>query len=136
MTAFPETPGARWRPIGRSSRLAALTLLALALSACGGAAAGSSDAAAIATSSPAASGAASQSPSAATTVSANSASEAELVAALESAGVPNAARWAREIMEYRPYDSSDPTLQHLQDELAKYNPDSATLHGILSVLRP
>ncbi len=39
-------------------------------------------------------------------------------------------------MEYRPYDTSDPTLQHLQDELAKYNPDPATLAAILSVLTP
>jgi len=70
------------------------------------------------------------------TVSANTAMAGELVAALEAAGVANADRWAREIMEYRPYDAADPTLQHLQDELAKYNPDPATLAAILSVLEP
>jgi hypothetical protein len=69
-------------------------------------------------------------------VSANTATESELVAALEAAGVSSADRWAREILEYRPYDTTDPTLQHLQDELAKYDPDPATLAGILSVLTP
>ena len=69
-------------------------------------------------------------------VSANTATNDELIAALTAAGVPAADRWAREIQEYRPYDTSDPTLQHLQDELAKYNPDPETLAGILSVLQP
>lgn len=69
-------------------------------------------------------------------VSANDATYDELVAALESAGVSAADRWAKEIMEYRPYDTSDPTLASLQDELAKYNPSAETLAGILSVLEP
>jgi hypothetical protein len=71
-----------------------------------------------------------------TKVSANTATREELIAALEAAGVSRADRWAREIEEYRPYDTADPTLQHLQDELAKYNPDPATLAAILSVLEP
>lgn len=71
-----------------------------------------------------------------TKVSANDATTEELVAALEAVGVSRAERWAHEIEEYRPYDMSDPTLQHLQDELAKYNPDAATLAAILSVLEP
>ena len=70
------------------------------------------------------------------TVSANTASADELVAALTAAGVPAADRWAREIMEYRPYAADDTTLQKLQDNLAKYDPDPATLAGILSVLVP
>ena len=69
-------------------------------------------------------------------VSANSASESELVAALTAVGVPNADRWAREAMEYRPYPADDPALQKLQDNLAKYNPDAATLSGILAALEP
>jgi competence protein ComEA len=69
-------------------------------------------------------------------VSANTATSDELVAALTAAGVPNADRWAREVMEYRPYDTSDPALQRLQDNLAKYNPDPATLAAILSALTP
>jgi hypothetical protein len=58
------------------------------------------------------------------------------VAALTAAGVPAADRWAGEIEEYRPYDATDTTLQKLQDNLAKYDPDPATLAGILSVLVP
>jgi hypothetical protein len=40
------------------------------------------------------------------------------------------------VTEYRPYPANDPTLQVLQDNLAKYNPDPATLAGILSALQP
>lgn len=69
-------------------------------------------------------------------VSANDASFDELVAALQSVDVSPADRWAREIMEYRPYDPGDPTLAQLQDQLAKYNPSAETLAGILSVLEP
>ena len=72
----------------------------------------------------------------ATKISANAATHTELVAALTAAGVANADRWAGEIEEYRPYDVSDPTLAHLQSELAKYNPDPATLAAILGVLQP
>jgi hypothetical protein len=69
-------------------------------------------------------------------VSANAASQAEIAAALAAAGVPDADRWAREVTEYRPYPANDRTLQVLQDNLAKYNPDPATLAGILSALQP
>lgn len=69
-------------------------------------------------------------------VSANTATSDELVAALTAAGIPNADRWAREVMEYRPYDTSDATLQRLQDNLAKYNPDPTTLTANLSALAP
>ena len=69
-------------------------------------------------------------------VSANTASGDELVAALEAAGVPSADRWAREIQEYRPYDSSDPTLASLRSELSKYNPSSEVLEKIIGVLAP
>ena len=71
-----------------------------------------------------------------TKISANTATTDEIIAALTAAGVARADRWAREIEEYRPYDMGDPTLQHLQDELAKYNPDPETLAAILSVLQP
>ena len=69
-------------------------------------------------------------------VSANTASEAEIAAALAAAGVPNPDRWAREVTEYRPYPTDDPTLAKLQDNLAKYQPDPATLAGILGALQP
>ena len=124
---------------GRRVRLLGGIVLAsaLVLAACSSGTAGSS-ASSVATSAPTAAGgsASSSASSAASTVSANTASRDQLVAALTAAGVPNPDRWATEIMEYRPYDASDPTLQHLQDQLAKYNPDPATLRGILSVLTP
>lgn len=69
-------------------------------------------------------------------VSANTASDSEILAALNGAGVSNADKWLDEIKEYRPYDASDPSLQKLRDELAKYNPDAATLDAILGVLQP
>ena len=66
----------------------------------------------------------------------NTASQDEIAAALAAAGVPNADRWAREVTEYRPYPTDDPTLAKLQDNLAKYDPNAATLQAILSALRP
>lgn len=91
----------------------------------------------VATATPAATTAAAASASAsAGRVSANDASQAELVAALTAAGVPNAERWTQEVLEYRPYPSDDATLQKLQDNLAKYNPDPATLQAILGALEP
>jgi ABC-type glycerol-3-phosphate transport system substrate-binding protein len=116
---------------------AAALVLAAAVAACSGAATNgttpSLSPAAAASPSAAASGAPT---TAATKVSANTATYDELVAALSAAGVTSAARWATEVMEYRPYDTSDPMLAHLQDELAKYNPDDQTLNAILSVLTP
>jgi hypothetical protein len=73
---------------------------------------------------------------AAAKVSANNASEAELVAALTAAGVSNARRWAGEIAEYRPYDTGDASLAKLRKELSKYNPGADTLDKILAVLEP
>jgi hypothetical protein len=69
-------------------------------------------------------------------VSANTASEDEIKAALSAAGVKNASKWADEVVEYRPYPADDANLQKLQDNLAKYNPDPDTLQGILSALKP
>jgi hypothetical protein len=69
-------------------------------------------------------------------VSANTASAAEIQAALTAAGVSNPGRWTDEVMEYRPYDTGDPSLSKLKKELAKYKPDQETLNKILSVLQP
>jgi ABC-type Fe3+-hydroxamate transport system substrate-binding protein len=135
----------RPRPVAKAAlAFAPLFALAVAISACASPATGTdgnsptSTALTAATPKPTATSdaASSGSSSSAATVSANTATTDELVAALGAAGVTNADRWAREIMEYRPYDTTDPTLQHLQDELAKYNPDPATLAKILSVLTP
>jgi hypothetical protein len=116
------------------SALVALVIVA----ACSSGSASPSSSAPATGSSPVADGSssASSSSAAAGKISANTASQAEIAAALTAAGVPNADRWAKEVTEYRPYPADDPTLQALQDNLAKYNPDPATLAGILSALQP
>jgi hypothetical protein len=48
--------------------------------------------------------------------------------------VPNAARWAREVVEYRPYPTDDPTFAKLRQNLAKYNPPAGVVDQIISVL--
>ena len=69
-------------------------------------------------------------------VSANTASEDEIATALASAGVPNAKRWAKEVIEYRPYPTNDPNLTKLRTNIAKYNPGQATTDKIVSALTP
>jgi hypothetical protein len=69
-------------------------------------------------------------------VSANTASEEEVAAALESAGVSNSQRWAKEVVEYRPYPTDDPNLTALRDKLVKYNPGQETTDKIVSALTP
>jgi hypothetical protein len=69
-------------------------------------------------------------------VSANTASENEIVAALKSAGVPNPNRWAKEVIEYRPYPTNDPNLTKLRNNIAKYNPGQETTDKIVSALTP
>jgi len=73
---------------------------------------------------------------AAAKVSANTASEDEIAAALESAGVSNADRWAEAVVEYRPYPTDDPNLTKLRDNLAKYNTGQETTDKIVSSLTP
>ena len=73
---------------------------------------------------------------ASTKVSANTASAEQITSAFEAAGVPNASRWTREVVEYRPYPADDPTLTKLRQNLAKYNPSPDTLNRIFSVLQP
>jgi len=67
-------------------------------------------------------------------VSANTASEEEITAALGRAGVSNPGRWAEEVVEYRPYPADDPNLTKLRDNLAKYNPGQETTDKIVSAL--
>ncbi|MDQ6604323.1 MAG: hypothetical protein M3Z19_16485 [Chloroflexota bacterium] len=85
--------------------------------------------------------AASSSPSAASTpaataqkVNANTASQAELLAAFQANGIPSAAQWVREVMEYRPYPTNDPTFAKLRTELAKYNPSPDVVDKIIASL--
>ena len=67
-------------------------------------------------------------------VDANTATVEEMTAAFEAAGIANAAKWAHEVEEYRPYDTGDPNFTHLRDELAKYNPSAETVEQIISTL--
>jgi hypothetical protein len=69
-------------------------------------------------------------------VSANEASEAELVAALTAAGVDSPDRWAEEVGEYRPYPADDPNFTKLRGELEKYNPGPGVIDQIVSALEP
>lgn len=69
-------------------------------------------------------------------VSANTASEGDIAAALKAAGVSNSDRWAEEVVEYRPYPADDPNLGKLRDNLAKYNPGQETVDKIVSALTP
>jgi hypothetical protein len=67
-------------------------------------------------------------------VNANSASQAEVQAALADAGVPSPAQWAREVVEYRPYPTTDPTFAKLRQNLVKYNPGPGVVDQIVAVL--
>jgi hypothetical protein len=78
--------------------------------------------------------AAQASPAASAKVSANDASIAQLQQAFEAAGIPNAARWAREVDEYRPYPTNDPGFAKLRQELSKYNPSPDVLEKIIATL--
>jgi len=69
-------------------------------------------------------------------VSANDATEEELVAAFEAAGIDNAEQWADEVVEYRPYSADDPDFMTLREELAKYNPAPGVVDQIIAVLEP
>jgi len=67
-------------------------------------------------------------------VNANTASQAELLAAFQANGIPSAAQWVREVMEYRPYPTNDPSFAKLRTELAKYNPSPAVVDQIVASL--
>lgn len=86
----------------------------------------------VAQSSPATAGASSS--TAARKVNPNTASIADIQAALEANGVPQAARWAREVDEYKPYPTDDPNFGKLRQNLAKYNPAPDVLEKIIASL--
>jgi membrane-bound lytic murein transglycosylase B len=119
--------------------LTALIAVAVTLAACGGAAAtpaaNATANATIATATPVStSTAAATAASTTTKASANNATAAQLQAAFEAGGVPNASRWVIEVQEYRPYPTDDPTFAKLRSNLAKYNPSADTLSRILAAL--
>jgi hypothetical protein len=82
----------------------------------------------------AASPVAAASPASVSKVNANTASVTELQRAFETAGISNAARWAREVEEYRPYPTDDPSFAKLRRELAKYNPGPGVVDQIIATL--
>ncbi len=108
-------------------------VLAVGLAACGGS---TSTGTGSAPAAPATSSESTGSVSAGGKVSANTASEDEIAAALERAGVSNPERWAEEVVEYRPYPADDPNLTQLRENLAKYNPGQETTDQIVSALAP
>lgn len=119
----------------------ALITAAVLLAACGGAAgapvASATAGSVVTTATPAATTAATTTTAATaqtTKASANNATAAQLQAAMEAAGVPNASRWVIEVQEYRPYPTDDPTFAKLKSNLAKYNPSADTLSKILAAL--
>ena len=69
-------------------------------------------------------------------VSANDATRAELEAAFTTAGISSPAQWAREVTEYRPYATDDPTFAKLRQNLAKYNPGPGVVDQIVATLAP
>ncbi|MEP7161078.1 MAG: hypothetical protein ABI746_08230, partial [Dermatophilaceae bacterium] len=58
----------------------------------------------------------------------------QITQALTAAGVDNAARWAKEIEEYRPY-TADNLSSTVTRELGKYGIDNATLAKILATVK-
>ncbi|HEY3080791.1 MAG TPA: hypothetical protein VGM69_12925 [Chloroflexota bacterium] len=69
-----------------------------------------------------------------TKVSANTATRAQMQAAFQAAGIPNAARMAMEVEEYRPYPTDDPGFAKLRKELAKYNIAADVVDKIVATL--
>jgi membrane-bound lytic murein transglycosylase B len=124
-------------------RVLTALIAAVTVAACGGAAtppasnaiANATASSTVATPAPAASGAATTTTASSTTkASANNATAAQLQAAFDAAGVPNASRWIIEVQEYRPYPTDDTTFAKLKSNLAKYNPSADTLGRILGAL--
>ena len=126
-------------PSRRRSLITLITISAVALVAlltgCGSSSASTSSAQDRATASSSTSSTSSTTaPTSGDKVSANDASIEELTAAFDAAGIAPADRWAREVDEYRPYPTNDPTMAKLRQELAKYNPSSELVDKIVAAL--
>ena len=67
-------------------------------------------------------------------LSANNASEEELEAAFEAAGITNASQWAHEVEEYHPYPVDDVNFTKLRNDLAEYNPEPGVVDAIIELL--
>jgi hypothetical protein len=73
-------------------------------------------------------------PASVTGFAVNEASEAEIAAVLEAAGIANAETWAHEIEEYRPYDGTAADWDRLRGELAKHGADDAASDQIIDAI--
>ncbi len=65
-------------------------------------------------------------------LNANTATKAQLTAAFTAVGVKNAAKWANEVQEYRPYKGN---VNKLRTELAKYGIAPTQLELIIKSLK-
>ena len=67
-------------------------------------------------------------------MSANNATDKELEAAFEAAGISNADLWAHEVEEYRPYSVDDTDFAKLRRGLAEHNADPNVVDAIIALL--
>ena len=67
-------------------------------------------------------------------LSANNATDEELEAAFEAAGISNPAVWAHEVEEYRPYSVDDTDFAKLRRGLAEHNADPNVVDAIIALL--
>ncbi len=74
------------------------------------------------------------SPSQTVLANANTATVAEITAAFSSAGVPDAEKWAAQVVEHRPYSGTD-GWSALRQDLDQDTIDDATFSKITSVLQ-
>ena len=86
--------------------------------------------------SPASQTGAAASPAAVQKVNANTASQDQIQRALEAAGVPNAAQWAHEVVEYRPYPTGGDSFAKLRQGLTEHNASPDVVNKILASVTP
>ena len=122
------------RALVASAALAGLVLLSACSSTASSGTAAAPTPVAKTTTSSSTTGAPGAAPAAVQKVNANTASRDEVQKALETNGVPNASRWAREVEEYRPYPTDDPNMGKLRQNLAKYNPGPGVVDQIVASL--
>jgi hypothetical protein len=120
----------------RLSLICVVTVVVLVVAGCGGSTTTNGSGASASSSPTTSSAAATATSQPSAKVSANTASESDIASALSTAGVSNAERWAKEVVEYRPYPAEDPNMTKLRDNLAKYNPGQETVDKIVSALTP
>lgn len=69
-------------------------------------------------------------------ISANTSTVAELEAALRANGVPDPAKWAREVVATRPYPAEDANLTRLRQHLAELSAPPGVVEDIVTALKP